>query len=156
MGLFSKLWPFAKKADLPATTTEGKPSPQETPTPTNSTESPAEDTESRHSVAQQSSSLEATGGEEETQDDEGAMIIRLERHRKFKNLVMERLKAEGIDSKATTGNDPNGDILIVRKKDASRVREIIWGLPGEVPPEAGQSKGSKRVQRRRQQGLTEI
>jgi hypothetical protein len=122
MGWFSKL--FAKKPDLTAIATAGE--PEESPAPTEAAEG------------------EAPG------DDEDPMIETYKLHKNIKNLVIERLKAEGIDCKATTGNDPNGDILIIRKKDVVRVQEIIWGLnSGETPREAERSQGAKRVRRRR-------
>jgi hypothetical protein len=66
--------------------------------------------------------------EGEPGDDESAMIQRLELHRNIKNLVIARLRAEGINCKATTGNDPNGDIVIIRKKDVPLVQQIIRSL----------------------------
>jgi hypothetical protein len=88
--------------------------------------------------------------EGEPADDEDAMIETGRLHKSIKRLVMARLRAEGINCKATTGNDPNGDILIIRRKDIARVREIIWSLnSGGESPKAGRSQDGRRVKRRR-------
>jgi hypothetical protein len=46
-------------------------------------------------------------------DDEDKMIIKLEQHKSIKNALMSRLRDEGISCKATTGNDPRGDVVSV-------------------------------------------
>ncbi|MCF4968677.1 hypothetical protein [Nostoc sp. CMAA1605] len=57
--------------------------------------------------------------------DEDKMIYKLTVHKKFIGWVIEKLKEEGIAAKRTTGNDPNGDILIINPEDAPLVKEIV-------------------------------
>lgn len=57
--------------------------------------------------------------------DEDKMIYKLIVHRNFIGWLIEKLKEEGIGAKRTTGNDPNGDILIIKPEDVPRVKEIV-------------------------------
>jgi hypothetical protein len=60
--------------------------------------------------------------------DEDGMILSLKKHKKIKNLLIQRLRQEGIECEETTGNDRKGDILIIKKEDAPRVQAIIREL----------------------------
>jgi len=53
------------------------------------------------------------------------LIYKLTVHRDFIGWVIDKLKEEGISAKRTTGNDPKGDILIIKPEDAPRVKEIV-------------------------------
>jgi hypothetical protein len=57
--------------------------------------------------------------------DEDRMIYQLQVHKKCIGWVIEKLQAEGIPCKRTTGNDANGDILIVDENNAKRVQQIV-------------------------------
>jgi predicted transcriptional regulator len=59
------------------------------------------------------------------QTDEDKMIERLEAHRDFITWVIDKLEAEGISCKRTTGNDAGGDILYYNPEDESKVKEIV-------------------------------
>lgn len=69
-------------------------------------------------------------GNAKKKDDETVMIECLIRHLKTKQAVIKRLTDEGIPCEPTTGNDPQGDILVlvIRKKDIVRVQQIIRTL----------------------------
>lgn len=60
--------------------------------------------------------------------DEDKMIYKLIVHKNFIGWVIDKLKEEGILAKRTNGNDPNGDILLVKPEDAPRVKEIVRKL----------------------------
>ncbi|MDY7012547.1 MAG: hypothetical protein SVX43_02905 [Cyanobacteriota bacterium] len=57
--------------------------------------------------------------------DEDQKIYQLSVHKNLIGWLIRELKKEGIDARRTTGDDPNGDILIVDREDAPRVKEII-------------------------------
>ncbi|MBD2778963.1 hypothetical protein [Iningainema tapete] len=57
--------------------------------------------------------------------DEDKMIYKLIVHRNFIGWVIDKLKEEGIFAERTTGNNRNGDILIIKPEDAPRVQEIV-------------------------------
>ncbi len=57
--------------------------------------------------------------------DEDKMIYKLTVHRDFIGWVINELKKAGISAKRTTGNDPKGDILLVKPDDAPQVKEIV-------------------------------
>ena len=59
------------------------------------------------------------------QTDEDKMIERLTIHKNMIGWLIKKLKAEGIECQRTTGNDPNGDILLINPKDVPRVKEIV-------------------------------
>ncbi|MBD1908155.1 hypothetical protein NDI37_15010 [Funiculus sociatus GB2-A5] len=61
----------------------------------------------------------------EWETDEDRMIYQLQVHKKFISWVIEKLNAEGISCRRTTGNDPKGDILVIEKKDVPRVKQIV-------------------------------
>ena len=61
----------------------------------------------------------------EWETDEDRMIEKLTVHKKFIGWVIERLEAEGISARRTTGNDSKGDILVVNEEDVPRVQEIV-------------------------------
>jgi hypothetical protein len=67
----------------------------------------------------------------EWQTDEDKQINRLQAHRDFITWVMNRLKAEGIPCKRTTGNDSKGDILYYNSEDEPRVKEIVRQINSE-------------------------
>lgn len=60
--------------------------------------------------------------------DEDKMIYQLTVHRDFIGWVIDKLKEEGISAKRTTGNDRNGDILIINTEDVPRVKEIVRNI----------------------------
>ncbi|MGB3267227.1 MAG: hypothetical protein WBA89_25140 [Microcoleus sp.] len=57
--------------------------------------------------------------------DEDQQISRLEVHRDLIGWVIQELERANISSQRTTGNDPEGDILIINPEDAPKVKEII-------------------------------
>ena len=57
--------------------------------------------------------------------DEDKMIEILKAHRDLISTVITRLKRHGISCRRTYGNEPSGDILIVRQEDVPRVKKII-------------------------------
>ncbi|MEB3281509.1 MAG: hypothetical protein VKK42_21565 [Lyngbya sp.] len=61
----------------------------------------------------------------EWETDEDRMIEKLTVHKKFIGWVIERLEAEGISARRTTGNDSKGDILVVNEEDVPRVQQIV-------------------------------
>jgi hypothetical protein len=57
--------------------------------------------------------------------DEDKMMERLLIHKNMIGWLIKELQAEGIKCQRTTGNDPNGDILLINPEDESKVQEII-------------------------------
>jgi hypothetical protein len=60
--------------------------------------------------------------------DEDRQIERLLVHKKIIGWLIAELKKQGIEAKITTNNSPKGDILIVNKEDAFRVKKILRNL----------------------------
>ena len=60
--------------------------------------------------------------------DEDRQIERLLVHKNLIGWLIAELEKQGIEAKRTTNNSPKGDILIVDKEDAVRVREILRNL----------------------------
>jgi len=46
--------------------------------------------------------------------------------------MVNSLEKQGIEAKRTTNNSPKGDILIVDKEDAARVRKILRNLNEKI------------------------
>ena len=63
--------------------------------------------------------------------DEDRMIYKLKVHRNFIGWVIKKLKEQGIPCERTTGNDPNGDILIINQEDVPRLQEIVRQIQNE-------------------------
>lgn len=64
--------------------------------------------------------------------DEDRQIERLLVHKKIIGWLIAELKKQGIEAKRTTNNSPKGDILIINKEDAIRVKEILRDLQQEL------------------------
>ena len=60
--------------------------------------------------------------------DEDKLIERLEVHKKLIGWMIAEFRKEGIEAQRTTGNSPKGDILILNKEDAQRVKEILRNI----------------------------
>lgn len=60
--------------------------------------------------------------------DEDRMIHKLTVHKNFITWVIQQLEKENIPCQRTTGNDPNGDILVINPEQTPRVKEIIRGI----------------------------
>ena len=60
--------------------------------------------------------------------DEDNLIHKLTVHKKLKMFVMNELSKEGIPCEETSGNDPQGDILVVNPEDVPRAKEIIKSI----------------------------
>jgi hypothetical protein len=60
-----------------------------------------------------------------SETDEDRQIARLKIHRDLIGWIIKELGKEGIQAKRTTGEDPNGDILIVNPDNVPRVKEIL-------------------------------
>ncbi|GCL35473.1 MAG: hypothetical protein ACKO9I_24775 [Sphaerospermopsis kisseleviana] len=65
------------------------------------------------------------------QTDEDKMMERLLIHKNMIGWLIKKLKAEGIECQRTTGNDPNGDILLINPEDEPRVQEMIRKIQQE-------------------------
>ncbi|MEA5617578.1 hypothetical protein VB711_06960 [Cronbergia sp. UHCC 0137] len=65
------------------------------------------------------------------QTDEDKMMERLLIHKNMIGWLIEKLKAEGIECQRTTGNDPNGDILLINPEDEPRVKNMIRKIQQE-------------------------
>ena len=63
--------------------------------------------------------------DQEWETDEDRMMYHYRVHKHFIGWVIERLEAEGISAKRTTGMDRKGDILLINEKDVPRVQEIV-------------------------------
>jgi hypothetical protein len=63
--------------------------------------------------------------------DEDRMIYRLHVHRNMITWVIKRLDTAGIQAKRTTGNDPQGDIVLLDPADIPRVQQIIRDIQKE-------------------------
>ena len=57
--------------------------------------------------------------------DEDALIARLLIHRDLIGWIIKELKKQGISAERTTGGSSKGDILIVRKEDVPRVKQLL-------------------------------
>lgn len=57
--------------------------------------------------------------------DEERMMERLTIHKNLIGWLIKKLKEEKIQCKRTTGNDSNGDILLINPDDVPRVKEIV-------------------------------
>jgi hypothetical protein len=57
--------------------------------------------------------------------DEDRMIYHLTVHKTMISWLINKLQAEGIQAQRTTGNDPNGDILLINPDDIPRVQQLI-------------------------------
>lgn len=57
--------------------------------------------------------------------DEDKKIERLIIHKNLIGWLIKKLKAEGIKCERTTGDDPDGDILLLNSDDVPRVKEIV-------------------------------
>lgn len=57
--------------------------------------------------------------------DEEKMMERLTIHKNLIGWLIKKLEEEKIQCKRTTGNDPNGDILLINPDDVPRVKEIV-------------------------------
>lgn len=66
--------------------------------------------------------------------DEDGMAHRLFVHRDMIGWVIKQLAQEGIQCERTTGNDRNGDILIINEQDTSRVKQIIRDYQNKYNP----------------------
>jgi hypothetical protein len=60
--------------------------------------------------------------------DEDRMIHKLTVHKNLITWVIQQLEKENIPCQRTTGNDPNGDILVINPEQTPRVQEIIRGI----------------------------
>ncbi len=60
--------------------------------------------------------------------DEDKMIYKLRVHKHLIDWVIDKLKEEGISAEKTTGNDRNGDILLIKTEDVPRVKEIVRNI----------------------------
>ncbi|MBO0349519.1 hypothetical protein J0895_10440 [Phormidium pseudopriestleyi FRX01] len=60
--------------------------------------------------------------------DEDRMIHKLTVHKNLITWVIQQLEKENIPCQRTTGNDPNGDILVINPEQAPSVKEIIRGI----------------------------
>ncbi|MCT7953816.1 hypothetical protein [Laspinema palackyanum] len=60
--------------------------------------------------------------------DEDRMIQKLTVHKNLITGVIQQLEKENISCQRTTGNDRNGDILLINPDQAPRVQEIIRGI----------------------------
>ncbi|MDD1428740.1 hypothetical protein MEO94_30740 [Dolichospermum sp. ST_sed9] len=65
------------------------------------------------------------------QTDEDKMMERLLIHKNMIGWLIKKLQAEGIQCKRTTGNDPNGDILLINSEDEPRVQDMIRKIQRE-------------------------
>jgi len=63
--------------------------------------------------------------------DEDRMIYRLHVHKNMITWVIQRLADAGIQAKRTTGNDPQGDIVLFDPMDIPRVQQIIRDIQAE-------------------------
>lgn len=63
--------------------------------------------------------------------DEDRMIYRLQVHRNMITWVIKRLANAGIEAKRTTGNAPQGDIVLLDPADIPRVQQIIREIQAE-------------------------
>jgi len=63
--------------------------------------------------------------------DEDRMIYRLHVHKNMITWVLKRLADAGIPAKRTTGNDPQGDIVVLDPMDIPRVQQIIRDIQEE-------------------------
>ena len=63
--------------------------------------------------------------------DEDRMIYRLHVHKNMITWVIKRLADAGIQAKRTTGNDPQGDIVLFDPMDIPRVQQIIRDIQSE-------------------------
>ena len=63
--------------------------------------------------------------------DEDRMIYRLHVHKNMITWVIKRLADAGIQAKRTTGNDPQGDIVLFDPMDIPRVQQIIRDIQEE-------------------------
>lgn len=68
------------------------------------------------------------------QTDEDKMMERLVIHKNMIGWLIKKLQAEGIKCQRTTGNDPNGDILLINPEDEPRVKNIIRKIQQEYNP----------------------
>jgi hypothetical protein len=66
--------------------------------------------------------------------DEDKMIERLIIHKNMIGWLIKKLQAEGIECQRTTGNDPNGDILLIHPEDEPIVQEMIRKIQQEYNP----------------------
>lgn len=66
--------------------------------------------------------------------DEDKMIFKLMVHRELVGWTIEKLQAEGISARRTTGNDPRGDIRLERDEDTPKVRQLIARLQKKYNP----------------------
>lgn len=57
--------------------------------------------------------------------DEDKKIERLIIHKNLIGWLIKKLQAEGIECQRTTGDDPDGDILLLNSDDVPRVKEIV-------------------------------
>jgi hypothetical protein len=57
--------------------------------------------------------------------DEDRMIYKLTGHKNFITWVIQKLEQENIPCQRTTGNDLNGDILLINPEQVPRVKERI-------------------------------
>jgi hypothetical protein len=57
--------------------------------------------------------------------DEDKMIYKLTVHRNLIGWFIKKCAEQGIQCERTTGNDPNGDIVICNSEDEPRVKELI-------------------------------
>jgi len=64
--------------------------------------------------------------------DEDRQIERLLVHKNIIGWLIAELEKQGIEANRTTNNSPKGDILIVDKEDAARVREILRNLNDKI------------------------
>jgi hypothetical protein len=63
--------------------------------------------------------------------DEDRMIYRLHVHKNMIAWVIKQLADVGIQAKRTTGNDPQGDIVLLDPLDVPRVQQIIREIQEE-------------------------
>ncbi|ALB39725.1 MULTISPECIES: hypothetical protein [Nostocales] len=57
--------------------------------------------------------------------DEDKKIERLIIHKNLIGWLINKLQKEGIECQRTTGDDPDGDILLLNSEDVPRVKEIV-------------------------------
>ncbi|MBD2546719.1 hypothetical protein [Planktothricoides raciborskii] len=66
--------------------------------------------------------------------DEDKKIERLTIHKNLIGWLINKLKQERIECERTTGDDPDGDILLLNSKDVPKVKEIVRQIQQQYNP----------------------
>ncbi len=69
--------------------------------------------------------------------DEDYMIHRLTVHRDLVTWCIQQLRDNGIEAERTRGNDPHGDIVLIRADDAPQAKAFIHTLHEHARAERG-------------------